>query len=101
GRAVGGVAGCGDLGVGDDIAERALAGIVGRARQAVRDRPRPAVGDRCGDFIVSFQQRGLLGIAGIAVGADDDVVGFGADDIARRRIELEVDRGDDGAVFVA
>jgi hypothetical protein len=34
-------------------------------------------------------------------GADDGVVGPGADDIARRRIKLEIDRGDERAVFVA
>ena len=47
--------GRGQLSVGDDIAERALAGIVRRARQRVRDRSRAAVGERCGNFIVGFQ----------------------------------------------
>ncbi len=93
--------GRGQLGVGDDIAERALAGVVGRARQRFRDRSRAAVGDRRGKLVVRFKQRGLFRVPGIGGGADDDVVGLGADDVARRRIELEVDRGDQGAVFVA
>jgi hypothetical protein len=32
---------------------------------------------------------------------DDDVVGLGADHVACRRIELQVDRGDEGAELVA
>ena len=85
----------------DDIAQRALAGIVGRARQRCRDRPRAAVGDRCGKLVVSLQQGGLFRIAGIVAGANDDVVSPGTDDVACRRVELQIDRGDDSAVLVA
>ena len=59
--------------------------VVGRVRQRFGDRSGPAVGDRRGDFIVGRQQRGLLGILGIDAGADDDVVGLGADDVVGRR----------------
>ena len=94
-------AGRGELGVGDDIAERALAGIVGHARQRFRHRARRTVGDRRGNPVVGFKQRGLFGVLGKRCGADDVVVGLGADDVARDGIELEVDRGDERAVFVA
>ena len=93
--------GRGQLRVGDDIAERALAGVVGRARQRFRDRSRRAVGDRRGNLVVGQDQRGLLRIPGIGGGAHDDIVSPGTDDVARDGIELQIDRGDDGAVLVA
>src|ERR1700730_8034851 len=94
-------AGRGQLRVGDDIAKHALAGLVGHARQRVGDRSRPALGDRSGELVVSRDQRGLVRILGQGGIADDDIVGLGADDVVRRGIEFDVDRGDEGAVFVA
>jgi len=87
------------LGIGDDIAERGFP----PASFGVRDsvwviEACQAVGDRGCEFIVGGKQRGLLRILDIGAGADNDVVGLGADDVAGRGIELQIDRGDDGAV---
>src|SRR6185437_12756972 len=50
--------------------------------------------------VIGRQQRGLAGVPGGDAGADDEIVGFGADNVARGAVELDVDGGDDGAVFV-
>ena len=81
-------AGRGELRVGDDIAEHALAGIVGCARQRFRDRSRRAVGERRRHLVVGLDQRSLFRIFCVGAGAHDDIVGPGADDIACRVIEF-------------
>src|SRR6185437_2014506 len=51
--------GCRQLGVGDDIAKRALAGIVGPVRQRFGNGARRAVRERRRDPVIGRQQRGL------------------------------------------
>jgi hypothetical protein len=75
--------------------------FIGHARQGLPDRSRRAAGDRRGKLVVSLDQRGLLGVPGIEVAADDDIVGLGADDLPGGSVELEVDRGDQRAELVA
>jgi hypothetical protein len=54
------------LRIGNDIAERALAGIVGDARQRRGDDARSPVGDGGGDLVVGLEQRGLIRVLGVA-----------------------------------
>ena len=77
------------LRIGDDVAERTLAGVVRQARQRLRYRSRRTVGDGGSELVVGVDQRGLLCIIGERGIGDDDVLGFRADDVARRGIEGE------------
>ena len=90
------------MGIRDDIAERAFAGgHVRYARQRFGQRSGRPRRDRRGDLVIGCEQSGLGGIGRVGRGVHDEVIGLGADHVAGRAVELEVDRGDDGAVFVA
>ena len=83
-----------------DIAERTFAGLIRHTRERGRNRSGAAIGDwRC-ECVVGRNQRRLLGVLGQRIAADNDIVGLGADDVAGLAVELDIDRGDQRAVFV-
>ena len=88
-------AGGGELGVGDHLAQRALAGRIDVTRQIRRDRADGTLRQRLHQTVVGGDQLGLLGRLGIGVGAHDQVVGLGAHDVARLGVEHHLDLGDD------
>ena len=90
----------GELGVGDDVSEPLSPVWLGaRDSLSVTDPARRSAAAAASSRRFGVRRSAPDSLQG--PGADDDVVGLGADNVARDRIELQIDRGDRGPELVA